>query len=454
MTILSTLVTRLRNSYGESFDEIRKAFYSGKDIGQSYNNFSGYRVSERTSLQLSAVWACVGLIANALAASPINVCRGQKDTVDKKPYNDSPVYVLLNRRPNSYMTAMTFIKYLAQSKLLLGNAYAAIQRDVFGAALSLDPIHPSRVTVYQAWELSLDVALGISPYELIYDINWPNGKRERRFSDDVLHIPNLGWDGKHGLSTIKHAANALGLANAAEASSASFFANGMQTDTVISYPKKVSPEAEERLREIFSKRQSGYANAHKPLILSDDGKVTPITLSAEDSQLLESREFSVIDICRFFGVAPAMVGETTKTTSWGSGIEQMGRWFNSYTMLGHYTAFEQEIDRKLMPRRGPGANKTFCEFDRAKLTKGDSAARASYFGTARGSSTQPGWLTINEIRAQEGQPPITGGDELLWPIGASDDEDDSSDNDETQANAQDDNNETNNEGEDDAKTDD
>ena len=132
-------------------------------------------------------------------------------------------------------------------------------------------------------------------------------------------------------------------------------------------------------------------------------------MSAEDAQLIESRQFSVSDICRFFGVPPVMIGETEKTSSWGSGVEQMARWFTTFTLNDHLTAIEQELEAKLF------RDSYFAEFDESELTRGETKTRGDFYRIARGSMQEPGFMTTNEIRAAEGLPPVAGGDALQGP---------------------------------------
>ena len=134
-------------------------------------------------------------------------------------------------------------------------------------------------------------------------------------------------------------------------------------------------------------------------------------MSAADAQLLESRKFSVPEICRFFGVPPVMIGETEKTTSWGSGVEQMARWFAMFTMNEHFMAFEQELSVKLFRDDG-----SFAEFDENELMRGDTKTRGDYFKAALGSLQQPGWMTPNEVRAAEGLPKVDDGETLQKPV--------------------------------------
>jgi HK97 family phage portal protein len=368
-------------------------------------------VSPETAMKCSTVFACVGLISGAMSSAPVKIYqKGPGDS--QKLVENHPLQGILGIKPNDYVTASTFWKMMAMQKVLNGNAYAAILRTKSGKPLSLLPLRSPRVVPYQAWQLSLYGKNQADRYRLYYRVSWDDGSMSLIDQDDMLHIPNVGWDGWKGLSTIQAGAQTMGLALSAEESATKIFENGMVSQIALSYPNKLSPDAQEKLREHLANRHAGSRNHHKPLILTEGGDVKTMSMNADDAQLLQSRQFSVIDICRFFGVPPVMVGETEKTSSFGSGVEQMFLWFNKLTMNNHFTDFEQEIEKKLFRGQYSG----YCaEFDESELTRGDTKTRAEYFGKAIGSSQQPGWLTPNEVRADEGRSPIEGGDILFVP---------------------------------------
>lgn len=378
------------------------------DLGTS----SGQIVNADTAMRCSAVFACVRLISGAVSCSPVRVYRRDGDERQRK--SEHALDVILRLRPNRFMTASTFWKFFVSSKLLTGNAYASITRAFSGSPLSLYPHNPRNVDVYFAWELGLDAKLGVERNRLFYQVAFEDGTFRLFDQDDMIHVMNVPGVGsspiKTGLSTVRAMAQSVGLSLGAEESSASFFRNGMANQVALTYPKQFSPDGLAELKDHLRKRYQGSGNHHTPLILTEGGDVKNLSMSAEDAQLLESRKFSVIDICRFFGVNPVMIGETEKTSSWGSGVEQMGRWFNTLTLNEHFTAIEQELEVKLF--RGDGH---FAEFDETELTRGDTKTRGDYYRVARGSLQEPGFMTINEIRASEGLQPIEGGDVLQRP---------------------------------------
>ena len=372
--------------------------------------YAGQAVDENTSMKTSAVFACVSRISSAVACAPVKVYMRNGDLRERTA--DHRFSKMLALRPNRFMTASTFWKAFMQDKLLMGNAYAVIERGKFGAPVALIPVKARNARVDYAWELGVDQKLGVERNRLYYTFTFEDGNRRTYDQEDVLHVPNVGWNGKYGMSTVRAMAQAVGLALAAERSSGDFFENGMQSQIAISIPGNPTEEATARLVEHLKSRHSGAGNHHKPLVLFNDGKASTLSMTAEDAQLLESRKFSVIDICRFFGVHPVMIGENEKTSSFGGGIEQMGRWFNTLTLNEHFTSIEQEMEAKLF---GDGH---FAEFDETEITRGDTKSRSDYLTSALGSLQQPGWMTVNEARASEGLPPVRGGDEILKPENA------------------------------------
>ena len=361
---------------------------------------SGVAVNEASAMRVTAVYACVRLIAGAIASLPLAVYR-RTDDGRERVRND--LWWLLNEQPCPTVSAAVFWEYLLAQMLLSGDALAEIERGRGGAIRGLIPLDSRAVGIRNV--------SGRLRYEFFRDGQWLG-----RDQDDILHIPGFGFDGTRGMSVIRHAAReAIGLALAAEAFSSRFFASGAHPDVALKVPGKMTQEQIDNLRRIWASKYGGAHNASLPIVLTEGTDLKEVTLSAQDSQLIEARRFQVADIARAFGVPPHMVGETDKSTSWGSGIEQQGIGFVQYTLAPHLHRIEQEINRKCFR-----TERLFVEFNVEGLLRGDSKARAEYYTRALGGTQNPAWMTPNEIRQLENLPPLAGGDHLAQPKDFSD----------------------------------
>lgn len=357
---------------------------------------AGVAVTVESAKTSAAVYSCCRLIAGAVALLPIPVYERTLDGGRKKVEHN--LWWLLNESPYPTLTACSFWEWMLASMLLRGDGLAEILRDRNGNPTGFLPLPRQCVEVEERdGRLVYFVSDGVSTYGL--------------YDEDVLHFPGFGFDGCKGESVIRYAARqAVGTALAADEYAGEFFANGASPAVALSYPQGVAPtEAQQNyLREQFTERYTGKGNHHKPLLLVNGGKVEPISLNAEDAQLLETRKFQVTEIARAFGVPPHMIGETSASTSWGSGIEQMGIGFVRYTLGPHLRRIEQEINRKLWPR----SPKFFVEFNRDGLLAGDSKTESEVISKSLGGPGAQGWMTVNEARRLKNLPPVPGGDLL------------------------------------------
>lgn len=357
---------------------------------------SGVAVTVESAKRSAAVYSCVRLIAGAVALLPIPVYERTLDGGRKAI--EHPVWWMLNESPYPTLTACSFWEWMLASSLMRGDGIAQILRDRNGNPTGFLPIPRQCVDIEERdGVLVYFVSDGVSNYGL--------------FADDVLHFPGFGFDGCHGESVIRYAARqAVGTALAADDYAGEFFQNGAAPSIALSYPQGVAPTENQQnhLREQFTERYTGTGNRHKPLLLVNGGKVEAISLSAEDAQLLETRKFQVIEIARAFGVPPHMIGETSASTSWGSGIEQMSIGFVRYTLGPHLRRIEQELNRKLWPR----SPKYFVEFNRDGLLAGDSKTESEVIAKSLGGPGTQGWRTVNEARRLKNLPPVPGGDVL------------------------------------------
>lgn len=370
---------------------------------------SGGPLSERAAMSIAAVYACINLIGGAIASLPLHFYRRDSDGSRNRMRHDD--WWLFNESPYPAWPAASAWMFALQSRMLMGDSFWKIHRKQ-SVSVSKDPrwyepLHPSLVTVRRDPD---------RPGYLLYMVARADGGIEKIEQDDMLHIPGPGFDGLRGMSQLGSVlATVGGVARAAEQYSAAFFKNGARPDFVIYHEKPMTETQARMLREQWSETFGGPVRAHKPVVLSGGAEIKPITMNAVDAQLIETRKYTVEDICRIFGVPPFMIGHTEKTTSWGSGVEEMSLGFVKYTLAPHLVAFEQEINRK----RFRADRGVFCEFSTAGLERGDLLKRSQAYRIALGRAGEPAWMTVNQVRALENMPAIDGGDVLPSNVAAS-----------------------------------
>ncbi len=368
----------------------------GEFVRGGMSSAAGKVVSEKTAMRVSAVYACVQLIGGVTSSLPLPVFDVSSGT--RKRDDSDPLWWLLNQQPNQKYTAAVFVESLVASNKLNGDGFAAIRR----------PSLASPIITELEWYPRENVEVIEDNNRLVY-LMTKNGKQKAMLAEDVIHIPGPGFNGKHGMSQIKHAlSNAAGTALAADEFSGKFFANGARPDFALEFPGSLDENQQDMIRRTWAERHQGAGNAHLPALMSGGAKVHEITMNAEDAQLITTRKFQVEDIARIFGVPPHMIGHTEKSSSWGTGVEQMSIGFVKYTLAPLLTKIEQELNRKLFG----GDRKKFVEFNTAGLERGDYKTRMEGYRTALGRAGEPGWMTKNEIRKLENLPPVPGGDEL------------------------------------------
>lgn len=354
---------------------------------------AGINITPVSAMRVAAVFACVQKIAGAISTLPIDVFRTDGDTPVKLPRD--ALWYLLNEQPTAQYTAASHWEGVSINQLLRGDGYTWIRRATNNSVRELVPlpwagIHPV---------LQND---GSVRYYISYQ-----GHNTWADPAEILHFAGFGFDGLRSMSVISYAAkNAAGNALAMDEYSGRFFRNGAHPSGIIKAPGKMTKEQVEALQAQYATKYAGIENAHRlPMVLTEGLDFKEVSLSAEDAQLLEARRFQVIDIARAFGVPPHMIGETSSSTSWGSGIESMSRGFVTYTLQHHLKRIEQELNRKLFPRDVG----RFVRFDREALTEGDTAAQAAYNRAALGGpGVGQGWMSVDEVRKLKGLAPKGG----------------------------------------------
>ena len=352
---------------------------------------AGEVVTDQSVLALSAVWACVNLISGTIASLPLMVYRAGANG-ERTVARDHPLYRLLHDSPNYDQTAVDFWEFVCASIELWGNAYARKLRGTSGLA-GLVPIRPDLVTVRR-------LSSGTLEYRWTED-----GRQFVETDETVLHIRGFGGNPLGGMSTLTFGRNAFSLARAIDKTAGAMFKNGMRPSVQLVFDKWLTPEQRELARTKLTEEYLGAMNAGRPWIAEGGAKVEAISINPEDAQMLESRGFSVEEICRFFGVPPFMVGHTEKSTSWGTGLEQQTLGFQKFTLRRRLKRIEQACEKQLLTAAERAAGFTI-EFNLEGLLRADSAGRARFYQ----QMTAIGAMTINEVRALENLPPVEGGD--------------------------------------------
>jgi HK97 family phage portal protein len=364
--------------------------------GFAYNMDNPLRRSETcvtagSVLQLSAAWACVSLLADTISTLPLGFYRRGADG-GRTSADDHPLHWVMRHQPNPDMTSAQFIGATMASLLLWGNSYAE-KLENGGKVIGLKFLLPARM----GRERLANGSWGYVYTEL-------DGRRRSISRAKVMHIPAFSVDGVCGLSPIRYGAGVFGAAQSAQDAANSTFEKGLMPTTVFKYPATLKEGQRDEARTAI-KAISGAVNAGNPVILEGGTDAMSLGINPADAQLLESRAFSVEEVCSWFRVQPFMIGRASQgQTNWGTGIEQQMIGFITFTLAPWLRRIEQAIAKDLLT---PEERRDYyAEFNLEGLLRGDSAARASFYSTA----SQNGWLNRNDIRAKENEPPIPGGE--------------------------------------------
>ena len=375
------------------------------DAGYSFlfgRTTSGNPVNERTAMQTTAVYACVRILAEAVASLPLHVYEYQDDG-GKKLVHDHPLYYLLHDEPNPEMTSFVFRETLMSHLLIWGNAYAQIIRDGAGRVLGLYPLLPDKMEVQRDDKGNIYYVYSRNSDENPTFKEYGNIKLK---AEDVLHIPGLGFDGLIGYSPIAMAKNAVGMTLACEEYGASFFANGANPGGVLEHPGVLKDPS--KVRESWNSVYRGVSNAHKIAVLEEGMKYQQIGIPPEEAQFLETRKFQINEIARLYRIPPHMVGDLDKSSF--SNIEQQSLEFVKYTLDPWVIRWEQSLQRSLLLPGEKG--KYFIKLNVDGLLRGDYQSRMNGYAVGR----QNGWFSANDIREMENMNPIPdeeGGNQYL-----------------------------------------
>lgn len=360
--------------------------------GSAFNAFfggtsSGKNVNEKSAMSVTAVYSCVRVLSEAIAGLPLHIYKYSGDGGKEKAL-DHPLYYLLHDEPNPEMTSFVFRETLMSHLLLWGNAYAQILRNGKGDVVALYPLMPNRMVVDRASNGEIYYT-----YTKNSDDNktLKGGSQVYLFKEDVLHIHGLGFDGLIGYSPIAMAKNAVGMALACEEYGSKFFANGASPSGVLEHPSTIKDP--EKLRESWNSLFKGSGNSHRIAILEEGLKYTPIAISPNEAQFLETRKFQIDEIARIFRVPPHMVGDLDKSSF--SNIEQQSLEFLKYTLGPWVVRWEQAIHRSLLSETEK--KDYFAKFNVDGLLRGDYQSRMNGYAVG----IQNGFMSPNDIRELE-----------------------------------------------------
>jgi HK97 family phage portal protein len=344
------------------------------------DTWSGAEISPENSLQSSAVAACVRLLSESVASLPLFVYRRTDDDKAKAP--DHPLYAILHDQPNDYQSSYTWRAQLMTHVLLYGNAYSIIDRDDSGRVRALWPMHPSNVTVK-----AVD---GRLEYEV-----WQNGKRATYAPEDVLHVKGPTIDGLKGMSIISMARQGIGLDQALAQHGASTFKNGGRPGLIVKTPQVLNNEARKQFVDAWSGQFAGALRAGKTALVDGGFDVQEIKSSNDDAQFLQSRQFSVQEIARWFRVSAHMIGDPSRLAYASSEVEMLS--FLQHSLRPWLCNLEAEINRTLLPWR----TSYFAEFSIDALQRADTKSRYESYAIG----IDKGFLEVEDIRKWENLPP-------------------------------------------------
>jgi HK97 family phage portal protein len=349
---------------------------------------TGEPVGVERAVSLSAVWACTSLIAGTIASMPLLLYRRVGD--DRERYVDHPLYDVLRLRPNPVQSVVAFWEAMVTALLLRGNAYSLITRDDDGRVRALWYVNPDRVMVevQRNGRLRYKVSAGAST--------------ETVRAEDMLHVPGpLSDDGYSGRSVIATFRDTLGLGLALERYGGEFFANAATPAGTLTTPARLSAVARQNITDALQEKHATPGRRHRTLILEESLKFEPIGISHEDSQFIESRRFTVEEICRVFGVPPHMVGGDVRGSLTYANSQDESLRFLKFTLGGWLARIESAVNFSCvspLERRS-----MYTEFLADSLLSTTTAERYAAYEVGLRS----GFLTIPEVRRKENLPALT-----------------------------------------------
>lgn len=354
---------------------------------------AGLTINTESAMAISTYYACLRAISEDVARLPLIVYKARADR-GKDRHRTHYLYPILHDSPNNFMSSMSLREALLALAMGWGDAYAVIRRNAMGKVAELIPVHTRNVTPKTNGERLW--------YEITKDNFFEGGNV---LSSEMIHIHGLGESGIQGHSIAKLGAESLGLTLAAETYGASFFGHHTQLSGILEHPMRLEDDAFERLKASWSEKYAGPGNAYHPVVLEEGMQWKPVGIPPEDSQMLETRQFQVEEICRWFRITPHKVQHLKDATY--SNVEKLATLYVNDTLAPWISRCEQEFNRKLFPREAD----VFCEHLVEGMLRGDSEARGKFYREL----FHIGAMSPNDIRELENRNPVEGGDTYYVP---------------------------------------
>ena len=344
------------------------------------------QVSAESALTFSAVWAAMRLLSESISTLPVGVFR-KENNGDNTEINTDLAF-LIKYQPNSYQNKITFYEKIIMDMLSDGNSYVKIVRNGAGRVIELLPINYSDVEIY-----TLENKLYYSDEKT----------GETHDSENILHFKMItGPDGIKGLSPIEQCKNAIGWGMDVQAYSSTFFKNGGKLSGILESDRALSEQAIDRLRNSFNSNYGTLSGSNQTAVLEEGLKYKSISVTPDQAQFLASRQFSVEEVARIFGIPPHLLRDLSKSSF--NNIEMQSQEFVSYSLMPYITKIELEMSLKLFRKNVIG--REYIKFNVNGLLRGNVKDRADYYKTA----ITNGWMSVNEVRQKEDLNRIEDGD--------------------------------------------
>lgn len=390
-----SVLTKARSLYRKALTIVSAPFRTSDHSGwgiPSADKASGETVTADTAMQLSVVFSCVRLIAETIATLPLIIYQ-RKNGGGRAVASDHPLYTLLHDSPNADHTAVEFWEIIVTQLALRGRAWVHKSYDSAGNLFALNPLNPDRMGTPRL--------LNSGAY--LYPYNHPTRGAVEFTEAEVWEIRGYG-----GMSVIQYGVKSMGAAMATEKAASKFFGNDMKPAFVTIIKEFLTKDQRRMMKESIADGIGGSAdNGGRFRLLEGGPEFKQLALSPEDSKLLETRSFTVEELCRWFGVPPAMVGHGTAVSNWGTGREQINLGFLQYVLRPYLKRLEQGIYKSLL--RPEERRRIYAEFSVEGLLRADSAGRAEYYATM----VQHAIMKPSECRDLENLPPDESADVLV-----------------------------------------